>query len=150
MSQVSVGEAEQVIRVIFRLPVETGLPIGPADFVRRKKVRGKDQPESGISLLRLEVFKTLDAMYQYVGAYKKAMGAAQSTLGNLTNLGFKYVVEGSNPGHISLRCPTCNMESTPCTTNDQSTCPLFSNLDIQAALAKQFVLVDPPRTTHIH
>jgi hypothetical protein len=63
MSQVSVGEAEQVIRVIFRLPVETGLPIGPADFVRRKKVRGKDQPESGISLLRLEVFKTLQPDY---------------------------------------------------------------------------------------
>jgi hypothetical protein len=145
MSQVTTGETELVVRVIFRLPAEVQLPVAAADFVRRNKVRGKNQPEPGISLLRMGVFKTHDAMYQYVGAYRKAMGAAQTTLGRLTGLGFRYVIDEHNPGHISLRCAECNMGSTSCTTNNQLVCPLFNSLQTQAALAKQFILVDTPQ-----
>ncbi len=145
MSQIQLNEDELVVRILFRLPAEIMLPVAAADFVRRNKVRPLNQAECGISLLRTDMVKTFDAMYQYVGAYKKAMGAAQTTLSKLTDLGFKYVVTESKPEHISLRCAICNMQSNVCEPVNQTTCPLFNNLETQVALAKQFVLVDSPK-----
>ena len=145
MSPASLDGNEPVVRIIFRLPAELSLPVAAADFVRRNKVRPLNEPEAGISLLRPAIIKTLDAMYQYVGAYKKAMGAAQTTLSKLTDLGFKYVVSDTKPEHISLRCIDCNMQSKTCSPNNQRVCPLFNNLETQVKLAKQFVLVDPPK-----
>src|ERR1700722_12547901 len=119
MSPASLEANESVIRIIFRLPAEVSLPVAAADFVRRNKVRPLNEPESGISLLHPKIIKNFDAMYQYVGAYKKAMGAAQSTLSKLTDLGFKYVVSSVKPEHISLRCADCNMQSKICSPNNQ-------------------------------
>jgi hypothetical protein len=145
MSPTSLDADEPVVRIIFRLPAEISLPIAAADFVRRNKVRPLNKAESGISLLRPKMLKTFDAIYQYVGAYKKAMGAAQSTLSNLTDLGFKYVVSDMKPEHISLRCADCNMQSNICLPNNQTNCPLFNNTETQVKLAKQFILVSPPK-----
>lgn len=80
---------ELVIRVIFRLPSEVLLPVSPVDFVRRRKVRPLNEPECGISLLRLSILTAFDNVYRYVGAYKKAMGVAEARLSDLINLGFK-------------------------------------------------------------
>jgi len=145
MSPVSLDASEPVVRIIFRLPAEVSLPMAAADFVRRNKVRPLNEPESGISLLRPKIIKTLDAMYQYVGAYKKAMGAAQTILNKLTSLAFKYVVSDAKPEHISLCCADCNMQSKMCSPNNQKNCPLFNSVETQVKLAKQFILIDPPK-----
>ena len=145
MSSANLDANELVTRIIFRLPAELSLPIAAADFVRRNKVRPLNEPESGLSLLRPKLLKTFDPMYQYVDAYKKAMGAAQTTLSKLTDLGFKYVVSDAKPEHISLRCADCNMQSRICSPNSQNICPLFNNIETQVKLAKAFTLVDLPK-----
>jgi hypothetical protein len=131
---------EILVRVIKRMPADTRQK-GKLDFIRSKNYLKTDKPENGISLLRLAVM-SLDEMYAYVRAFKWTKGAAECKVGELENIGLKYLVSGSKSEHVSLRCLNCDMSTSPniCQPSDKSVCPLFRNDPF--GLNEKFKLID--------
>jgi len=142
---------ETVIRVIIRLPDEmigdfARLKIDSEDFLRKLEYKSTGRPENGLSILRLEKFSSMHAVWDYIGS-KKPMGAAACQFSRLRSKNFKYTLTGENNEHISLRCEDCDLttfKDGACKPNgfdSFESCPFFG--PDPANLAALFTTIEP-------
>lgn len=100
-----------VLRTRAELDPENGRPnLDARDFIRRREYKGNG-PENGLSVFRRCKYPTNQAFYNRIGA-KKAMGTSECTISALTAKGIKHIVDKKDDGHLSLRCPDCDMEES--------------------------------------
>lgn len=149
-----------ILRVIIRLDNEmpggqfSRADVDEEDFLRRKRYRGTDVPESGISLMRANKFADLPAVYRRVGIKKKATGAAQAKWGQLRGKPLTYNLSGEQQEHISLRCENCDfaykeedgkpvLSCKPKGSTSYDDCPLFTPDPLK--LSKEFTPLDKPQ-----
>lgn len=149
-----------VLRVIIRLDNEmpggefSRAEVDEEDFLRRKRYRGTDVPESGISLMRASKFADMPAVYRRVRIRNKATGAAQAKWGQLQGKALTYDLSGEQQEHISLRCEKCDfvykeekgqpvLSCKPKGSTTYDDCPLFTPDPLK--LAKEFTPIEKPQ-----
>jgi hypothetical protein len=138
--------SELVLRALVRLPVDLGVRpfMDDNDFVRRKNYKNTGRPENGISLFRKDKFATTQAVWDRL-RMSNQVGLAECAFGKIESKGLKYIIDGENAEHVSLRCPACDMKNEPgaiCKPDDFSKCPFFDidTFDLEA----EFEVTEPP------
>lgn len=131
--EINVGDDEDLIRIYTRYPNETRIfgKLLPRDFCRIM------HSHSGISLWRLK-YITHEVAMDRMSAGEKLKGTALTKASALKGLGFRFFANSEDDPHLSVRCPSCNLnvnyKEELCQTTDGKDCSF--NLYAEYSFAK--------------